>query len=244
MRRRKPKPVWFSLGDWPEPRIRLALAAWAALGAAMPPARGAEPAEELPLIFKEDFEQGAERWQPTDPKAWRVIETDRGKVYSLFQQSKYQPPHRSPLNFSLAKDAIVGDFLLDAQVRSTVKDYPHRDMCLIFGYHDAGHFYYVHLGKKTDDHANQIFIVNGAARTKISTKTTPGTDWDNRWRHVRLVRRVGDGLIEVFLDDLEHPIMTASDKTFAWGQIGLGSFDDVGDWDDVELRGLRVAKPK
>jgi hypothetical protein len=196
----------------------------------------------LPLLYEENFEHGADRWEPTDPKAWKVLETKQGKVYSLFQASKYDPPHRSPFNFSLLKDISVSDFVLDARVQSTVKDYDHRDMCLIFGYQDPAHFYYVHLGQKTDDHANQIFIVDGAPRTKISTKTTPGTKWDDEWHRVRIVRRVADGTIEVYFDDMKTPVMTATDRKFTWGRIGIGSFDDTGNYDDATLRGVKVPK--
>lgn len=218
-------------------------AAIIALAAVTSPANspGAQP--KWPVVLQEDFEQGAKRWAPTDEKAWKVVDADGNRVYSLFQQSKFQPPHRSPLNIALAKDLIVGDFALEARVRSTVKDYPHRDMCLFFGYQDPAHFYYVHLGKKTDDHANQIFIVNDAPRIKISQQTTSGTNWDDEWHRLKLVRTVADGSIAVFWDDLERPIMIAVDKTFAWGQIGLGSFDDIGDFDDVVVRGVRVEKP-
>src|SRR5207248_9501072 len=128
--------------------------------------------------------------------------------------------------------------------QNTVKDYPTRDMVVIFGYQDPAHFYYVHLGKKTDDHANQIFIVNGAPRVKISTKTTPGTNWTDGWHDVKVVRRVGDGTIEVYFDDMKRPVMTATDKTFTWGQVGVGTFDDTGNWDDIRLRGRRVEKAK
>lgn len=196
----------------------------------------------LPLVFEEMFEQGADRWEPTDPAAWRLVKSAEGQAYSLFGKSKYAPPHRSPLNFSLVKDVNVSDFVLDAQVLSTIRDYGHRDMCLVFGYQDAGHFYYVHFGKQTDDHANQIFIVNGAARVKISTKTSQGTNWDDRWHAVRIVRRVETGAIAVYFDDLQTPVMEATDKTFTWGRIGLGSFDDTGDWDDVRLYGRKVEK--
>ena len=75
---------------------------------------------------------------------------------------------------------MVGDFQLELQLQSTVKDYDHRSMVLVFGYQDPAHFYYVHFGKKTDDHANQIFIVNAAPRLKISTKTTPGHRLERR----------------------------------------------------------------
>jgi hypothetical protein len=115
-------------------------------------------------------------------------------------------------------------------------------MCLFFGYQDPAHFYYVHLGKKADDHANQIFIVNSAPRTKISTKTTEGTDWNDDWHRVKVVRRVADGTIAIYYDDMQNPVMTASDKTFTWGRIGVGNFDDTGDWDDVKLNGVKVEK--
>jgi hypothetical protein len=196
------------------------------------------------LLFSDDFMKGAARWEPSDPDAWKVIETDKGKAYSQFRQSKYSPPHRSPLNFALVKDLIAGEVVLEARARSTTRDYPHRDMCLFFGYQDPAHFYYVHLGKKTDDHANQIFIVNGAARQKISTKTTEGTPWDDGWHQLKLVRRVSDGTIEVYFDDMKTPVMTARDKTFVWGRVGVGSFDDTGDWMAVKVHGTRVEKPR
>ncbi len=201
----------------------------------------AEP-PELPLVFQDDFSRGAGAWQPTDPGAWKVIDTPRGKAFSLFRQSKYEPPHRSPFNFALAKDLVVTDFVFDGDVQSTARDYDHRDVVVVFSYQDPAHFYYVHLGKKTDDHANQIFIVNGAPRTKISTKTTPGTPWDDNWHHVRVVRKVADGTIEVFFDDLKTPVMTASDRTFRQGQVGVGSFDDTANWTNIGLHGVKVSQ--
>jgi hypothetical protein len=199
----------------------------------------------LPLLVSEDFDKGAERWQPTDPKTWKTVEGRGGKVFSQFvKQSKYSPPHRSPFNFALLKDVYVADFVLTAKVKSTVKDYGHRDACLIFGYQDPAHFYYVHLGKKADDHANQIFIVNDKPRTKISKTTTTGTDWDDEWHEVKIIRRVEPGTIEVYFDDMKKPAMTATDKNFAWGRIGVGTFDDTSEWDDVRLYGVKHQPPK
>ena len=200
-------------------------------------------ADDLPVLFKEDFKRGFSAWKTTDPGAWRVREADgsSNRVLELFGKSKYQPPHRSPFNMAVMKYHTVGDFVLTAKVQATKESYGHRDMCLFFGYQDPAHFYYVHLGQKTDDHANQIFIVNDAPRIKISEKTTDGTPWkDGTWHDVKIVREVGSGLIEVYFDDMKTPVMSAHDKTFDWGKIGLGSFDDTGLWDDVELRGVEV----
>lgn len=197
-------------------------------------------AAELPLLYEDGFEHGADHWKPTDANAWKIIDAGKdGKAYSLFQQSKYKPPHRSPFNISLLDDVEVTEFRLEADVLSTAREYGHRSMVMVFGYQDPAHFYYVHFGKQMDDHANQIFIVNDAPRIKISTKTTDGTPWDDKWHHVKIERNPTTGDIKIYFDDMREPVMTAVDKTFTWGKVGLGSFDDVGNWDNVKLRGAK-----
>jgi hypothetical protein len=198
----------------------------------------------LPLVFEDDFEKGAAHWQPTDAKAWKISKTDRGKVYHQFGQSSYKPPYRSPYNVSLLKDVLVGDFVLRVKVLSTdSKSGAHRDMCLFFNYQDPAHFYYVHLGKRPDPNSCQIMIVNDAPRKMITTNKSPGIPWDDAWHDVKIVRRTTDGAIEIYFDDMEKPVMVASDKTFTWGRVGLGSFDNHGFWDDFKLRGQKVDKP-
>lgn len=223
--------------------IRLLTATLFLCGLLVSQPRAQEAATKIRI--DEDFSKGAERWQPTDPAAWKLIDLpEGGKAYSQFKQSAYKPKFRSPLNFALLKDVIVSDFVLEAKAQSTVKDYGHRDLCLFFGYQDADHYYYVHLGKKTDDRANQIFIVDGADRKKISTKTTEGTNWTDGWHTLKVVRTVADGKIEVFFDDLKTPAMLATDKTFTWGQVGIGCFDDTGNFRSVKLEGTRAERPK
>jgi hypothetical protein len=58
-----------------------------------------------------------------------------------------------------------------------------------------------------------------------------------------VVRKVGVGTIEVYFDNMETPVMRAEDKTFVWGQVGLGSFDDTGNFDELAVFGERVVKP-
>lgn len=201
-------------------------------------------AQDLPELLKEDFEKGAEKWEFSDPQAWKVDDTDKGKSLTLFKKTTPKTPHRSPFGIALLKDVVVGDFVLELDVKSTVKDYPHRDMVLVFGYQDAARFYYSHLGKRTDKHANQIFIVNAADRMMISTKTTEGTNWTDDWHHVKVVRKTADGTIEVYWDDMKTPVQTATNKAFLWGRVGIGSFDDLGSFDNVVLRGTRGTPEK
>ncbi len=213
----------------------LLLAATSRISTAAPP----DAPDGMKLVFHSDFEDGAANaFEPTDESAWKVIEQDGNHVYSLTKKnSDFNPPHRSPFNRSLVKDVTAGSMVLDVKLQSTIPDYGHRDLCLFFGYQDDAHLYYVHLGKETDDHANQIFIVNDAPRIKISTKTTKGTPWTDDWHHARVVRDVESGSIEVYFDDMETPVMTATDKTFGSGRFGVGSFDDTGNFDEIAVFG-------
>jgi len=194
----------------------------------------------MPVVFEADFEDGRlDAWRATDAQAWRIEAGNGGKVLALHRQSNYKPEVRSPVNINLIEDVVVGSFVLKLKMHSTTKDYGHRDMCIFFGQQDASHFYYVHIANKSDAHANSIFIVNGEPRVSIAKTRTEGTKWDDDWHRVRLVRDVEAGTIEVFFDDGAEPIMTAVDHTFKWGRVGVGSFDDTGQFDEIRLRGRR-----
>jgi len=193
---------------------------------------------KMPLLFQSSFEDGSlEGWEATDPAAWRIEEDSRGKVLSLFRQSKYEPKVRSPLNINLIRDVSVGSFTLELKMLSTTKDYGHRDLCLFFGHQGPSRFYYVHIANVSDPHANSIFIVDDKPRVSIAKTRTEGTKWDDNWHTVKLVRDVDKGTIAVFYDGNPEPIMTAVDHRFKWGRIGVGSFDDTGRYDDIRLWG-------
>ena len=194
------------------------------------------------LVFEDDFETDPfPRWEPATEAAWSWERTDRSRVFELVKNVPLTEAARAPFNRNLVRGVVVGDFQLDVDFRSTTRDYPNQSLCLFFGYRDPAHMYYVHFGRRTSDTSNQVFIVNGTDRTPISTKTTAGTPWDNAWHHARVVRDADSGEIEVFFDDMKTPVMTAVDATFASGQVGMGSFDDTGQFDNVVVRGVRAS---
>ncbi|CAN5838994.1 hypothetical protein BH23PLA1_BH23PLA1_42660 [soil metagenome] len=196
-------------------------------------------AGDLPLVFQADFEDGSlSGWEFTDPEAWRITEDDGNKVLDQHKNSRYEPPVRSPLNIGLIENLVVGDFVMDLKLRSTSRDYGHRDLCLFFGHQDPSHFYYVHLGKEADPHAHSVFLVDGEPRVSIARERTEGTPWTEGWHKLRIVRKVESGLIEVYFDDMDKPAMTANDKRFTQGRIGFGSFDDSGYFDEIRIWGI------
>ena len=187
--------------------------------------------EGYKLLYGQDFSKpdAIGDFVLSDPSAWTVSTADGKSALELVKQSKYKPPYRSPFNIALVGGKVFGDCVIEAECLQTGKEYGHRDMVFVFGFQGVSKYYYTHIATKADDHANQIFIVNDAARLKISKESNSGNNWGlNVWHKVRLERRVSDGSIKVYFDDMTKPIMTAEDRTFGPGWIGFGSFDDTG----------------
>ena len=191
--------------------------------------------DALPLIFHEDFEEGRERWEVTDEASWTWRKVEGHAVFGINRRNgDYKPPHRSPVHIALLKDIEVADFILTFRVRSTKDTGAHRDCCVFFNYQDPSNFYYAHIGAKPDPNSGQILIVNDAPRTAI-TENKKKTPWTDGWHQVKVVRDSSKGTIEIFFDDMKTPHMSANDKTFGKGRIGIGSFDDLNDFDDIRI---------
>jgi len=176
----------------------------------------------------------------SDPSAWSK---ELGGLH-LIRQSAYKPPVRSPVNIALWKGGSFDDFILDAEVLSTGREYGHLDMCVFFGVQARDKFYYAHIAQAADDHAHNLFRVDGKPRVKFATKTTKGIRWGKRnWHKVRLVREGSTGKIELYFDDMKTPIMVGQDKAFVYGQVGFGSFDDTGKIGRFKIYGKKIHKP-
>lgn len=203
-------------------------------------------ADEAVPIHQDSFDtaEAFSNWFPTQPDRWKITDTttDQGHTLHLLGPSKkYNPPFRSPHSIILLKDHVVGDFVLTAKVKTLQTSRGHRDMCIFWGWQDPSNFYYVHLGEKPDPNSSQIFIVNESPRTPITKTNAGGIPWeDDTWHEVKLVRKIDEGTIEVYFDDMITPVKTAQDTTYQWGMIGLGSFDDLGMWDDIKIDGVPI----
>jgi hypothetical protein len=116
-----------------------------------------------------------------------------------------------------------------------------RDICLFFGYQDSLRFYYSHFAARSAEVHNIIAIVKNADRVKINIEP-PGTTnallTDYQYHTLKIVRSVATGSIEAYFDG--EKIMTAYDRTFLYGRVGIGSFDDVATFKSVRLWGEAV----
>jgi hypothetical protein len=197
------------------------------------------------LLYEQKFDdaQSVKAFQMTDTNAWKWVSTDdgHGGVMELTQQSKYKPVVRSPVNIALIAEKFFTDFVLEVEMLQTGKEYGHRDMCIFYGFQSPTNFYYTHIATAADPNAHNTFIVDGAPRKNFATETTKGVNWGlNVWHKVRIERKVNDGTIKVFFDDMTKPIMTATNDKFKSGGIGFGSFDDTGRIDNIRIWGPAV----
>jgi hypothetical protein len=192
----------------------------------------AQPAEEK-LIFHEDFSSGKlDAYELPYPEDWAVQqEGPLHYLHMLRARDAVEPRH--PIQFARLKGITVGSFTLETRVRRE-----HLSVAIAFNYVDGVHFYYTHLsvdaGAKVAVH-NGIFLVDGAPRRRIAGLEAPPALPDTNWHKVRVERDVNSGSIKVFVDDESQPHFSVLDKTFKCGQIGLGSFDETGDYTDVKL---------
>ena len=73
--------------------------------------------EALPLVFEDDFTQGADRWEPTDQATWTLGKDGDRAVWGLNKRkSNYEPAVRSPRNAALVKNLELTDTVITFQV--------------------------------------------------------------------------------------------------------------------------------
>jgi len=196
----------------------------------------------LPLLASSDFEDGqAAGWQPNDPAHWLVIKQDGSFVYELTAPGE-QGKLRAPTSWSLLTAHDVNSYVFAGRLKCGVDpSNTYRDLCVFFHFQDPTHFCYVHFSARSDEVHNIIGLVNGADRVKINSEP-PGKSTfrltDTNWHQFKVAYDAAAGRIEVFLGDMEKPILTAVDKTLGHGLVGIGSFDDTGCFDDITLRGI------
>lgn len=186
------------------------------------------------VSIQDNFNTGSlKQWQMPFSEDWKILQ--EGNLHYLhMERSRHPGLPRHPVQFARLKDVKVGSFTLNVKVRSG-----QHSMMVVFNYVDPLHFYYVHLsdvsGTKISVH-NGIFIVDGAPRRRIAGMEASPALPDHAWHDVRIVRNVQTGSIQIFLDNQTTPRFSVIDHTFTCGQVGLGSFDETGDYAQFRLR--------
>ncbi len=186
------------------------------------------------VVFHDGFETGdLSPWQLPYPEDWEILGSPN-QYYLHMKRNREPGVPRRPLQFALLKNVSVSGFEFQTRLRREG-----NSMIVVFDYVDTLHFYYAHLsvdrGEVQPVH-NGIFIVNGEPRKRIAGSSADPALPDRNWHHVRVVRDARTGSIEVFMDHASQPLFSVIDRTFNCGLVGIGSFDETGDFADTDLR--------
>jgi hypothetical protein len=147
-------------------------------------------------------------------------------------------PIRRPAALAVLQSEPLVRATVQVEMRSTAaEEVKNRDLEIIFGYESPTRFYYAHLAGITDANHNGIFLVDNKDRRRIDDGTAAPQLKDRTWHRVRLERDGSIGSIEIFVDGAAQPALRASDATISSGRVGLGSFDDTGEFRRFSVSG-------
>lgn len=185
--------------------------------------------------FTDNFSSGSlSQWQLPHPEDWTVQKEGSTSYLHMLRSRKPLVPRR-PQQFALLKGINVGNFTFQVRLRRQPNQ---KSVMLVFDYVDSLHFYYTHISVDpgwSDPHHNGVFIVDGAPRRRIAGDHSAAALPDLKWHTVRVERNVHSGAIKVFVDNASKPLFSVIDHTFNCGRVGVGSFDETGDFTDVKL---------
>jgi len=194
--------------------------------------------EEYRLVYDRPFDSWTclEQFEFSDSASWTWNAEE--SALELIGSGAYAPPYRSPASLALFEDLELADFVLEAELKQTGRNYGHRDMCLFFGHVSPSRYYYVHLAPAPDENAHNVFLVDDAPRRNLADVFPAGMQWkDGTWHRVRLERRGAN--VRVFVDGAQRPTVEADDATLGRGRLGFGSFDDSG-----MIRNVKIWAPR
>ncbi|HSE24340.1 MAG TPA: hypothetical protein VLB68_21915 [Pyrinomonadaceae bacterium] len=168
---------------------------------------------------------------------WRIVD---GKLI-LSKAGVPTGPIRRPAALAILKGQPLSEVQVDLDLRSLAgSEIPRRDLDLVFGYQSPERFYYAHLSAVTDNVHNGIFLVDNSDRRRIDDGKGIPRLVDSEWHHVQLKWNGITGQCLVYFDSSSEPILSAADRSLTSGLVGVGSFDDTGEFRNIEVKGLRA----
>ena len=177
---------------------------------------------------------------------WTAFNTPRwstkfyGDSYRLFlNTTQYSSPTEHDLGEVIVVDTLtVSDFSFECDLKSTEpSSNSGADLAVVFGYQDSQNYYYVLFNRTS---GNTVFrrLQSGIAYDidSYSGSTLPD---NTTWHHVSITRQNGN--VDVLYDG--QSILQGSDLTFTDGQIGVGSKNDAGYFDNIVVNYSSSTQP-
>jgi hypothetical protein len=174
-------------------------------------------------------------WTVPEPSDWKIEQENGTQILRLVTHRGPLPGPRRPIQFALADTPPLEKATMEADMRPLG-----LSLMIVFAYRDAAHFDYAHLSVDTatkEAHHNGIFHVYDGERVRISAVDGPAAfSARGQWHHVQLVWDGTTGEVQVKVNSEPVPALHAVDLSLRSGRVGLGSFDETGDFKNVTIR--------
>ena len=165
---------------------------------------------------------------------WRVSAENGAETLSLTQGKEPLPGPRRPFQFALTSVPDYATVTVEADAKPLG-----RSVMIVFAYQDEAHFDYAHFsidtGEKQPVH-NGIFHVYGGERVRISNARGPAAfAATGNWYHLKLMHNASTGSVTATVDGQAVPALVATDVSLGAGKVGIGSFDETGEFKNVRI---------
>jgi len=178
----------------------------------------------------------ANNWQPDQANLWAVSEQDGDKRY-IITQGNLNRVNSKLATYSLVNGKTYADFVMTMKVKSPVDlANNNADFDLVFGYLDDDNYYYVMFSSNAAWSA--LHKIENGSRLELQNANASLIN-DNAY-HLIEVSRSGN---QITVNRDGQVVLTASDGTFGEGQLGIGTFNDVAYFDDIEVTAGAVGHP-
>jgi hypothetical protein len=172
------------------------------------------------------------RWTVDHPGDW-AIENGILRLITPSEPPPGQP--RRPTHFVLAETPSFRKVTVEAEVKRN-----QRSLIFVYAWQDANHYDYAHISSDTalkQNVHNGMFHVFGGERVRISPLDGPEALPTQEWTPVKLVFDGDAGRCYVEVSGKRNPSLEAVDLSLRHGRVGIGSFDETGDFRNVKITG-------
>lgn len=171
-------------------------------------------------------------WTVEQPSDWAV---ENGLLRLLVKGEPPAGQPRRPTKIALLNSKPYRKVTVEAEVKRNG-----RSVIIVYGWQDPSHYNYAHISSdaaaKQNVH-NGMFHVFGGERARISPLDGPPSLDTTDWTPVKLVFDGETGRCYVEVNGKRNPSLEAVDLSLRWGRVGLGSFNETGDFRNVKITG-------
>lgn len=184
------------------------------------------------LMAADSLSVFGEKWTVQSPADW-VAGSNLLQLKVSAEPPAGQP--RRPTRIALLESKPYSKVTVEAEIKRNG-----RSLILVYAYQDDAHYNYAHISVDnavSQNVHNGMFHIFGGERVRMSSLEGPGSLPTQDWTPVKLVFDGESGRCYVEVNGKRNPSLDAADLSLRWGRVGLGSFDETGDFRNVKVTG-------